>query len=137
MGQTAKFNLPYPELTDTPDVPRDMKALADAVEGALGGGGEGRPNTTTILKENLTIGSSAWTSDSTFPDYPFKADITVEGLTAEYLCYIFTPDHTDRGLDGFFSPFVLTGEGKFTVFGASNYSKQITIENVAFEKVVG
>lgn len=37
MGKTAKLQLPYPELADTPDVPRDIRALAEAVEtGALG-----------------------------------------------------------------------------------------------------
>lgn len=36
MGATPTYDLPYPELTDTPDVPRDMSALATAVDGALG-----------------------------------------------------------------------------------------------------
>jgi hypothetical protein len=34
MGTTAS-GLPYPESTDPPDVPKDMKALADAVERGL------------------------------------------------------------------------------------------------------
>lgn len=32
MGQTANLRLPYPELADTPNVPRDVKALADAID---------------------------------------------------------------------------------------------------------
>jgi hypothetical protein len=32
MGVTTIFGLPYPEQPDTPDVPRDIKALADAVD---------------------------------------------------------------------------------------------------------
>jgi hypothetical protein len=32
MGTTANYGLPYPEPAHTPDVPRDMKALADAVD---------------------------------------------------------------------------------------------------------
>jgi hypothetical protein len=32
MGSTPKYNLPYPELTDSANVPRDVKALAEAVE---------------------------------------------------------------------------------------------------------
>jgi hypothetical protein len=35
MGTTPNLNLPYPELTDSPDVPRDIKALALAVEAKL------------------------------------------------------------------------------------------------------
>ena len=32
MGTTSAHGLPYPELTDVPDVPADMKELADAIE---------------------------------------------------------------------------------------------------------
>lgn len=32
MGATPILQLPYPELPDTPDVPRDVKALADRIE---------------------------------------------------------------------------------------------------------
>lgn len=32
MGQTTNYKLPYPDLPNTADVPRDMKALADAVD---------------------------------------------------------------------------------------------------------
>lgn len=35
MGTTPTYALPYPELTDTADVPRDVKALADKVDGLL------------------------------------------------------------------------------------------------------
>jgi hypothetical protein len=35
MGNTPKYRLPYPELTDPPNVPSDVKKLADAVETAL------------------------------------------------------------------------------------------------------
>lgn len=35
MGTTPTVALPYPELTDTPDVPRDVKALADKLDTIL------------------------------------------------------------------------------------------------------
>jgi len=35
MGTTTKYALPYPELSDSANVPRDQKALAEAVEAAL------------------------------------------------------------------------------------------------------
>jgi hypothetical protein len=38
---TPNLGLPYPELTDTADVPRDIKALADKLDALLGGGGNG------------------------------------------------------------------------------------------------
>lgn len=36
MPNTARAGLPYPALTATPDVPRDLKALADATDNSLG-----------------------------------------------------------------------------------------------------
>lgn len=35
MGNTPNLSLPYPELSDTADVPRDIKALADAADTAI------------------------------------------------------------------------------------------------------
>jgi hypothetical protein len=34
--QTPTFKIPYPEGTDIPDVPRDMEAMATAIDGLLG-----------------------------------------------------------------------------------------------------
>lgn len=45
MGTTAKLALPYPELTDTADVPRDIKNLADAIDLKLGNVGTSLPST--------------------------------------------------------------------------------------------
>lgn len=36
MASTARAAMPYPALTDTPDVPRDVKALADRVDAVTG-----------------------------------------------------------------------------------------------------
>lgn len=34
-GYTTKLKLPYPVAADTPDIPRDMKALADKLDGII------------------------------------------------------------------------------------------------------
>ena len=36
MGSTSNFGLPYPEGSDVPDIPRDIAALANALDNALG-----------------------------------------------------------------------------------------------------
>ena len=41
MKTTPNLSLPYPELTDTADVPRDIEALAATLDALLGGGGGG------------------------------------------------------------------------------------------------
>lgn len=38
MGFTTNYALPYPELSDSANVPRDQKALAEAVDAKLGSG---------------------------------------------------------------------------------------------------
>lgn len=35
MGQTSKYNLPYPEPTDQADIPKDFKALVEKIEEIL------------------------------------------------------------------------------------------------------
>lgn len=35
MGQTSKYNLPYPEPTDQADIPKDLKALVEKIEEIL------------------------------------------------------------------------------------------------------
>jgi hypothetical protein len=35
MGSTPEYTLPYPELTDSANVPRDVQSLAEAVEAAV------------------------------------------------------------------------------------------------------
>lgn len=67
MGTTPNLNLPYPELSDTPDVPRDIKALALALDGvsarsmvvrlAADTGVSGRE---TWQKANLSVVADAW-----------------------------------------------------------------------------
>jgi len=47
MGTTPNLRLPYPELTDSPDVPRDIKALALALDAP-------KPPTTGFVQLNWT-----------------------------------------------------------------------------------
>jgi hypothetical protein len=52
---TSTHNLPYPEGTDTPDVPRDIKALAEATDREL----EKKPNLERIFPGTKpTVGSN-------------------------------------------------------------------------------
>lgn len=95
-----------------------------------------KPNTYTIKETDIIVPTTSWVSDSTFSDYPFKADIAINGLTDDFICKVITPDHTNRNLDDLFSPFVYTTDGKFSIFVASKPESSITIENVSFEKVV-
>jgi hypothetical protein len=69
MGQTPTRKLPYPELTDSPDVPRDIKALAMALETNTAIGGfqsdvqyNGVPPLTTFVNMAWTNSPRRWGS---------------------------------------------------------------------------
>ncbi|MBS1842951.1 MAG: hypothetical protein JST53_00910 [Actinobacteria bacterium] len=56
---TTNFGFPYPELGDSPDTPRDIKALAERSDAVL----TGVKGDATLAKDGtLTIGSGAVTS---------------------------------------------------------------------------
>lgn len=91
-------------------------------------------NERKVLK-NVTIPSTSWSDDTTFPLYPFKADIEITGITAdEWLCTLLTPKHTDRNLDSFFSPYVYVDDNKVTVFGKGK--TEVVLENLVVQKAV-
>lgn len=137
MGQTVNYQIPYPELTDTVDVPRDFKAMADKVDTVLKTQGDSSGNTVTLRKDNITIESTAWKSSSVFADYPFEAEVTFAELTTDYLPTLVTPDHANRDLDNLFSPYVGIDTGKFVLYAKSKPASQIKIENALFTKAVG
>lgn len=136
MGQTVNYQIPYPELTDTVDVPRDFKAMADKVDTLLKTQSDGSGNTVTLRKDNITIESTAWKSSSVFADYPFEAEVQFAELTTEYLPTLVTPDPTNRDLDNLFFHSVGVDTGKFVLFAKSKPAAQIKIVNVLFTKVV-
>lgn len=94
----------------------------------------------TISKhlKNVVIATGDWIEDATtFPDYPKKATIAVEGVTeAEWICKNITPDHTDRTLDSIFCPYVYVGDSSVTVWVSEIPDHNITLETISFEKVV-
>ena len=77
MGQTTNYNLPYPEPTDTANVPADMRLLAEAVEENFGLTKSTDANGWTVLnfgkykeyvkkvQQSISIDGNGWTSTYT------------------------------------------------------------------------
>lgn len=92
-------------------------------------------NTISKIITNVTITTDMWTPDETFESYPFKADISCEGVTAtDWICTLLTPDHTNRDLDNFFGPYSFVDDNKVVIFGKE--SKEVTLENLLLQRVV-
>lgn len=94
-------------------------------------------NTQTTRVTNVSIPASAWASDTTFTDYPYKATLSITGVTATMECKTFLPDHTDADLQYLFAPWVNTGAGTLEVWVVSKPTAAILIELITFEEVLG
>lgn len=66
MPNTPTYNLPYPTLSDTADVPRDIQALAGAVDSAIGSAAAGAGGTQKIA--DVTLASD--TANIDLPSLP-------------------------------------------------------------------
>ena len=110
-------------------------------EAALSSGGAytalaKKGNTQTTRVTNVSIPASSRVSDTTFTDYPYKAALSINGVTADMECKTFLPDHTDPDLQYLFAPWVNTGAGTLEVWANSQPTAAITIELITFEEVL-
>lgn len=83
MGNTPKYGWPYPELTDAPDGPAQIKALALAIEAALAPAiptVQTNPVNVTIVINNTTSGVATVTFPRAFTATPSPvANILAQG----------------------------------------------------------
>ena len=95
-----------------------------------------RGNTQTTRVTNVLIPASSWATDTTFTDYPYKAVLSITGVTADMECKTFLPDHTNPNLAYLFAPWVNTGAGTLEVWANSKPTATIKIELITFEEVL-
>ncbi|MGN1414063.1 MAG: hypothetical protein ACI4WY_07450 [Anaerovoracaceae bacterium] len=95
-----------------------------------------RGNTQTTRVANVSILASAWTTDTTFTDYPYKATLQITGVKSTMECKTFMPDHTIQDLQYLFAPWVNTGAGTLEVWANSKPTAAVTIELITFEEVL-
>lgn len=81
---------------------------------------------------NKTIATSAWASDSTYRDYPYKATVTCSGATAEMFPYVEFSD-ADAKSNLFFEG-AASGSNSVTVYASAIPSATITIPTITFYK---
>lgn len=98
MKTTPNLSLPYPELTDTADVPRDIEALAVTLDALLGGGGGGGGSGTLPLAAApvLDVGMAGQIRAGRQLS---GADFTSLGLSAPIGLWSLS-DLTNQGSDG-------------------------------------
>lgn len=73
MGATPNLAIPYPELTDSPDVPRDMKSMADRVDSLMGGLTHNEVKRWWFGKKTIQTGNS-WATAHSAPQWSVTSD---------------------------------------------------------------
>lgn len=109
-----------------------LKTLITEIRNAV----DRRGNTQTTRVTNVSIPASAWATDTTFTDYPYKATLQITGITADMECKTFLPDHTNPELQYLFAPWVNTGAGTLEVWANEKPLDAIIIELITFEEVL-
>lgn len=84
------------------------------------------PNTRTKLTNQTYL--LTWTSDSTYTNYPYKAVLSVSGVTAtDYIEMVLSPDDADSGE---FAPVVDSGASTITIWANANTRSYITVPTI-------
>ena len=87
-----------------------------------------------IVKNNISVATSAWVSDTTYEDYPFRASIPIDDCTANHI-----PEITFALLDatsGNFAPIADTYDGGVYIYASEQPSEAMTIPTIKLTKVV-
>lgn len=82
-----------------------------------------------------TVASSAWASDSTYPDYPYRASVPLSGVTANH-APIVNFSNADS-LSGKLSPVADSYAGGVYIYATESLAETVNIGSVICVKVVG
>ena len=94
----------------------------------------GALNAAIIVKSNVSVATSAWASDTTYTDYPYRASIPITGCTANHIPEaVFS---LADAISGTFSPVAETYAGGVYIYASEKPSAAITIPTIKLTKVV-
>lgn len=88
-----------------------------------------------IVQNNVSVSTSAWASDTTYMEYPYKATIPITGCTANHI-----PEVTFNLADatsGNFAPVTDSYDGGIYIYAKEQPTATLTIPTIKLTKVVG
>ena len=91
-------------------------------------------NAAIIVQSSVPVATSAWASDTTYTDYPYRASIVIDGCTANHI-----PEVTfalSDATSGNFAPITETYDGGVYIYAAEVPSEAMTIPTIKLTKVV-
>lgn len=81
-----------------------------------------------IQLKNTTVSSSAWKSDTTYEDYPFRALVPVTNVTSDMFCFVaFDVANISEGI---YCPVANTYNGGFYIYTSEKPSGTLTIPTI-------
>lgn len=107
-----------------------LAATASAVKSAY----DRATNAASKIFSNVSVATSAWTSDTTYTDYPYKATITCSGVTANHVPTVNFA--LDDAISGNFAPVALSGTNTVTIYATEKPTSAITIPSIVCVKGV-
>lgn len=91
-------------------------------------------NAAIIVQSSVPVATSAWASDTTYTDYPYRASIVIDGCTANHI-----PEVTfalSDATSGNFAPITETYDGGVYIYAIEQPSEAMTIPTIKLTKVV-
>lgn len=77
---------------------------------------------------NKTVATSAWASDTTYPDFPYRASVACSGVTANHYADVsFSPADV---LEGIFCPVAVSYAGGVYIYASEKPSATVTIPTI-------
>ncbi len=91
-------------------------------------------STMMIKFTNVTVLTTAFVSDTTYTEFPFKVDIACNGVTVDYIPEIYF-DVADA-IGGNYAPVALSGTNKVTIYAVEVPTANLTIPTIKCTKAV-
>lgn len=130
MGETTNYKLKKAEQNETADIDfvNDNMDKIDSLIFELNKAAEGYGDVSALYAKNVSVTTSAWSSDNTYAAFPFRAGIAIEGCTAS--CNPNITFSVADVLTGNFAPVAETYEGGVYIYAAAKPTAQITIPTI-------
>lgn len=94
----------------------------------------GSLNAAIIVKNNTPVPTSAWTSDSTYTEYPYKGTIPITGCTSNHIPEVAFS--LDDAISGIFAPVADSYTGGVYIYAKEKPTSAMTIPTIKLTKVV-
>lgn len=85
-------------------------------------------NKVRLKFEGKTVATSAWASDATYSDFPYKADVSCTGVTASDFAEVVFSEAD--AMSGDFAPICATGSGFVRIYATAVPASTVTIPSI-------